>query len=72
MKILEKDFSIDNDKYINSKCLIYLNPEENSENKEKIKLYKKKKIIHINNQKIILTLLTKQALYMYLTKMQFL
>ena len=42
VKILEKDFSIDNDKYINSKCLIYLNPEENSENKEKFKLSKKK------------------------------
>ena len=34
LKILENEFKIDNDKYINSKCIIYLNPE-NQEKKEK-------------------------------------
>ena len=35
VKILENEFKIDNDKYINSKCLIYLNPE--TPEKEKLK-----------------------------------
>ena len=34
LKILENEIKIDNDKYINSKCIIYLNPE-NREKKEK-------------------------------------
>jgi hypothetical protein len=41
VKILENEFKIDNDKYINSKCLIYLNPE-NPENKEKSKEFENK------------------------------
>ena len=36
VKILENEFNIDSDKYINSKCTIYLNPE-NQEKKEKSK-----------------------------------
>ena len=43
-KILENDFNIESDKYINSKCYIYLNPDRKESSKEEENKNKKTEI----------------------------